>query len=129
MPPENGAPGVPGRTHYCLRWKHPLTSEVMITGSLEGDYVGTRTDAPYGETITLANINQYLIHLPSYALANLRLGVGGSAWSASLFVNNLTNKETLLDPQPQIDLQMNAFVRYLVNQPITAGLDVTYKFH
>jgi len=113
-----------------LRWKHPLTSEVSLTGSLEGNYVGTRTDQPYGETITLTNINQYLVHLPSYALANLRLGVAGSAgWSASLFVNNLTNKETLLDPQPQIDLQMNAFVRYLENRPRTTGLDVTYKFH
>ena len=43
-------------------------------------------------------------------------------------MNNLTNKEAILDPQPQIDLQMNAFVRYLVNRPITAGLDFTYKF-
>ena len=29
---------------------------------------------------------------------------------------------------PQIDLQLNAFVRYLVNRPITAGLDFTFKF-
>ena len=74
------------------------------------------------------------MHLPSYTLVNLRFGVGGkeaggSAWSATLFVNNLTNKEALLDPQPQIDLQMNAYVRYLVNRPRTTGLDVTYKFH
>lgn len=43
-------------------------------------------------------------------------------------MNNLTNKETVLDPQPQIDIQTNAFVRYLVNRPITAGLDFTFKF-
>jgi iron complex outermembrane recepter protein len=111
-----------------LRWKHPLTDEVSLIGTLEGDYVGTRTDAPYGETITLLNINQYLIHLPSYGLLNLRLGLAGSKWSATAYVDNLTNKITLLDPQPQIDLQMNAYVRYLTNRPITAGLDLAYKF-
>ena len=111
-----------------LRWKHPLTGDLSLVGSLEGDYVGTRTDAPYGETITVLNINQYLIHLPSYFLANLRFGVAGSKWTAMAYVNNITNERTVLDPQPQIDLQMDAFVRYLVNRPITAGLDIGYKF-
>jgi iron complex outermembrane recepter protein len=112
-----------------LRWKHPMTNDLSLVGAAEVDYVGTRTDAPYGETITLLNINQYLIHLPAYALGNLRFGVAGSQWTAMAYVNNITNKRALLDPQPQIDLQMNAYVRYLINQPITAGLDLTYKFH
>jgi iron complex outermembrane receptor protein len=135
FPSGYAVPDIPKFTASAtLRWKQPLENNLSLNGSLEGDYVGTRTDQPYGETITLQNIDQYLVHLPAYTLVNLRLGVGGteasgSAWSASLFVNNLTNKETLLDPQPQIDLQMNAYVRYLVNRPRTAGLDVTYKFH
>jgi len=112
-----------------LRWKHPLTSELSLIGTLEGDYVGTRTDTPYGESITLTDVNQFLIHLPAYAIGNARLGLGGSAWSAYLFVNNFTNTRALLDPQPQIDLQMDAFVRYIVNRPLTAGLDVSYKFN
>ena len=129
-PSGYAVPDIPKLTASAtLRWKQPLTGELALNGSLEGDYVGGRTDAPYGETISLENINTYLVHLPSYALANLRFGVNSSAWSASLFVNNLTNKETLLDPQPQIDLQMNAYVRYLVNRPRTTGLDVSYKFH
>jgi len=106
-----------------------VTDDLALLGTLEEDYVGTRTDAPYGETITLENINQYLVHLPAYALTNLRFGVGGSQWTATLFVNNLTNKQTLLDPQPQIALQMDAYVRYLVNRPLTAGIDLAYKFH
>ena len=56
------------------------------------------------------------------------VGVAGSKWTAMAYVNNITNERTLLDPQPQIDLQMDAFVRYLVNRPITAGLDLTYKY-
>jgi iron complex outermembrane recepter protein len=127
----NGAqvPDIPKFTAAgTLRWKHPLTNSVSLTGALEADYVGTRTDAPYGETITLTNIDQYLVHLPSYALLNVRVGAAGEAWTANLFVNNLTNKEALLDPQPQIDLQMAAFARYLVNRPLTVGLDLAYKF-
>jgi outer membrane receptor protein involved in Fe transport len=130
FPSGYAVPDIPKVTASAtLRWKQPLTSEIALNGTLEGDYVGTRTDQPYGETITLENINQFLVHLPAYGLINLRFGAVGSAWSAFLFVDNLANKETLLDPQPQIDLQMNAYVRYLVNRPRTTGLDVSYKFH
>jgi iron complex outermembrane recepter protein len=130
FPSGYAVPDIPKVTASAtLRWKHPVTDNVALNGSLEGDYVGTRTDQPYGETITLQNINNYLVHLPAYGLVNLRFGAVGSQWSAFLFVNNLANKETVLDPQPQIDLQMNAYVRYLVNRPRTTGLDVSYKFH
>ena len=129
FPSGYAIPDIPDVTASAtLRWKHPLSNELSLIGSLEGDYVGTRTDQPYGETITLLNINTFLVHLPAYGFLNARLGVAGNQWTASLYVDNLTNKETLLDPQPQIDIQTNAFVRYLVNRPITAGLDFTYRF-
>jgi iron complex outermembrane receptor protein len=112
-----------------LRWKHPIANNLSLTAALEADYVGTRTDAPYGETLTLGNINSYLVHLPGYAIANFRVGTAGEAWSANLFVNNFTNKEALLDPEPQIVLQIPAYVRYLVNRPLTVGIDVSYKFN
>jgi iron complex outermembrane recepter protein len=134
FPNGYNVPDIPDVTASAtLRWKHPLTSDLSLVGTLEGDYVGTRTDAPYGEGITIypgssGYINNFLLHLPAYGFLNARLGFMGSQWTASLYVNNLTNKEALLDPQPQIDLQTNAFVRYLVNRPITAGLDFTYKY-
>ena len=129
FPSGYAIPDIPDVTASAtLRWKHPLSNDLSMIGSLEGDYVGTRTDQPYGETLTLLNINNFLVHLPAYGFLNARLGVAGNQWTASLYVNNLTNKETVLDPQPQIDIQTNAFVRYLVNRPITAGLDFTYKF-
>jgi outer membrane receptor protein involved in Fe transport len=112
-----------------LRWKHPISNNLALTAALEADYVGTRTDTPYGETVTLLNSDSVIVHLPSYAIANFRVGMAGEAWSANLFVNNFTNKEALLDPEPQIVLQIPAYVRYLVNRPLTAGVDVSYKFH
>ena len=129
FPDGAAVPDIPKVTAAgTLRWKHPIANGLTLTGALEADYVGTRTDTPYGETITLENIDQYLVHLPAYALANLRAGVTGDAWTANLYVNNLTNKSTLLDPEPQIVLQIPAYVRYLENRPITVGLDLSYRF-
>jgi len=122
-------PDIPDFTASAtLRWKHPLNDKLAVLGLLEGNYIGSRTDAPYGESITLLNVDQFLIHLPAYGFLNARLGLAGDQWTASLYVNNLTNKEAILDPQPQIVLQMDAFVRYLVDRPLTAGLDFTFRF-
>jgi iron complex outermembrane recepter protein len=111
-----------------LRNVEPLTGGLELNSSLSYNYIGERTNAPYGETITLFNMNQLLVHLPAYGLLNLRTGVKSDDWTFSLFANNLTNKETLLDTQPQINLQTVAFTRYIVNQPRTIGLDVSYSF-
>ncbi len=128
-PDGYNVPDIPDFTASAtLRWKHPLNDNLSVIGTLEGDYVGSRTDAPYGESLSLLNINTYLLHLPAYGFLNARLGLAGDQWTAALYVNNLTNKEAILDPQPQIVLQMDAYVRYLVSRPITAGLDFTYKF-
>jgi iron complex outermembrane recepter protein len=112
-----------------LRYEHEMNDGLSVFGSLEWDYVGSRLNAPYGETVTLWNYNSLLVHLPAYNLANLRLGLNGERWTATLFVDNLTDKEVLLDPQPQIDLQMAAVTRYTVNRPRTVGLDISYRFH
>jgi hypothetical protein len=87
-------------------------------------------------TATVLNINQVLVHMPAYNLVNLRFGVGGEgnaggnySWTAALFVKNLTNKQVLLDPQPNQGVQTAAFARYTITQPVTAGLDVTLRFH
>jgi iron complex outermembrane receptor protein len=111
-----------------LRNVQPLTGQFQLTSSLSYNYIGERTNAPYGETITLFNMNELLVHLPAYGLMNLRAGVKSDDWSFNLFANNLLNKEALLDTQPQINLQTAAFTRYIVNQPRTFGLDVNYSF-
>ncbi len=111
-----------------LHNEQPLSGGLQLISSLSYNYIGERTNAPYGETITLNNMNQLLVHLPSYGLANLRVGIKSDSWTATLFANNLLNKETLLDTQPQINLQSAAFTRYIVNQPRTLGLDLSYKF-
>ena len=117
-----------------LGWTHYLGHSRSLFGSFEDDYTGSRTDLPFGVTATLQNMNQLLVHLPAYSIAALRFGIKGERdhgdhWSAALFVNNLTNNIVLLDPQPQLSLQDSAYSRYVVSQPLTAGIDVSYAFH
>jgi len=117
-----------------LQWKHTLTNGLSMYSSLEENYVGTRISEPVGVTATVLNINQVLIHLPAYNIVNFRFGMSGEAnagatWTAALFVNNLFNNQVLLDPQPNQGVQTAAFQRYTINQPLTAGIDLTYRFH
>ena len=117
-----------------LHWTHYLGNDLTAFSLLEEDYTGARTDLPYGVTATLQNMDQVLVHMPAYNIANFRFGFrgidhDGNRWSAALFVDNFTNNIVLLDPQPQITLQTSAFTRYIVSQPLTAGIDVSYQFH
>lgn len=119
-----------------LQWKHDLTSSLSMFGSLEDNYVGTRISEPVGVTATVLNINDVLVHMPSYNILNLRFGFSGEGnaggtwkWMAAVFVNNVTNTQALLDPQPNQGVQTQAFARYSVTQPLTAGIDVTLRFH
>jgi hypothetical protein len=113
-----------------LTYKHPVTSDMSIVGVLDNYYVGNRIDIPYGLGLSIYHdtTQDAIVHLASYDLTNLRVGVEKSKWNASLFVNNVLNKRVLLDPQPQIDIALSSYQRYTVNQPLTAGVDLNYKF-
>jgi outer membrane receptor protein involved in Fe transport len=116
-----------------LHWKHDLQNNLSLFGLLEENHVGTRTDEPVGLTATVQNINQILVHMPAYSIVNLRFGLSGERgtgdkWTAALFVKNLTNNQVLLDPQPQAVIQTSAFTRYTIEQPLTVGIDLTYRF-
>jgi hypothetical protein len=105
-----------------------LSDNMSFFGNVTYSYVGSRYDLPYGVTVYLNNIGQTQLNLPSYGILNLRVGVRADKWSAALFVDNAANDQVLLDPLPQINLAIPQFTRYIVNQPVTYGLDVTYNF-
>lgn len=134
-PEGSSVPDTPKLTASgVLSWQHELSDNLAFFGSFETDYVGDRSEVPLVVTATLQNINQVLMTLPAYSLANLRFGLkglgnSGDAWTASLFVNNLTNNAVLLDPQPQEALQTQAYTRFTMTQPLTAGIAVSYNFH
>jgi iron complex outermembrane receptor protein len=110
----------------ALSYSKRFAGSCTFTARLESSYTGARYSIsfpnPYEFTGTY-------IQLASYDLINLRAGVKfGETWSATLFVNNATNKRAELESmftenEPQPD-----FTRIVTNQPLTAGIDLTYRY-
>ena len=99
-----------------LNYRHGIVEGLAFIGRIENNYVGSRID-----TTAQANF------LPSYDLTNIRAGVEGSNWTAVLFVNNVTNKLALLTNSPAINVNVSTFNRTAVEQPLTFGIDLTYR--
>jgi iron complex outermembrane receptor protein len=110
----------------ALNYFKPLGSGYTFTARLENSYTGPRYSIffsnPYEFTGTYRQ-------MPAYDLVNIRAGVKfRDTWSATLFVNNLTNRHAQLESmftenEPQPD-----FTRIETNQPLTGGVDLTYRF-
>jgi iron complex outermembrane receptor protein len=110
----------------ALSYSKPLGGAYTFTARVENSYTGPRYSIffsnPYEFTGTYRQ-------LPGYDLINARAGLKfHDIWSATLFVNNLTNKHAQLESmftenEPQPD-----FTRIETNQPLTAGVDLTYRF-
>ena len=129
IPAGYAVPDTPKLTgSVSVNYHQELTDNMSFFGNATYSYVGSRYDLPYGVTVFLNNIGQTAINLQSYGILNLRAGIREANWSLALFVDNATNKQTILDPLPQINLAIPQFTRYIVNQPVTYGMDVSYNF-
>jgi outer membrane receptor protein involved in Fe transport len=96
-----------------------LFNDYKLTGRLSANYTGVTYDEAY----------YFAIPLPSYTIANARLGLSTDKWSASLFVNNLTNRVAELTANnTSFQFNIPALVRYTTNQPRTFGTQINYKF-
>jgi iron complex outermembrane receptor protein len=100
-----------------LAYRYPINDALAIVSRVENNYVGSRID-------TTAQAN----YLPPYDLTNLRAGLAGDRWSASLFVNNVTNRLALLTNASAINVNVPTFNRTAMEQPLTFGLDLSYRF-
>jgi iron complex outermembrane recepter protein len=109
-----------------LSYSRQLTDKYTLTSRLENAYVSQRYSLafPYGYSL-----NGTYIPLPAYDLTNIRAGVQSrDGWGAALFVNNAFNKHAQLESLFQEDLPSAAFNRIVTNQPLTAGVDLSYRF-
>ena len=100
-----------------LSYKHGITDALHFIGRVDNMYVGSRID-------TTAQAN----YLPSYDLTNIRAGVENDHWTAVLFVDNVANKVAKLQTNsPAINVSIAPFNRTAVAQPLTFGIDVSYR--
>ena len=125
--PKGKLPDVaPVTFDLSLSYMKPITDKYALTALIENSYVGQRSSIafPIGYTT-----NSAYVPLPAYDLTNIRAGVtSDDGWSASLFVNNLFNKHAQLEYLWQETLPAASFNRTVTNQPLTAGVDLSWKF-
>ena len=103
-----------------------MSPKYSFTGRLESSYTGARYSLAFPVGY---NINGRYNQLPGYGLTNVRAGIlSGDGWSATLFVNNALNRHAQLENLFQLLEATTSFNRVVTNQPLTAGIDLTYRF-
>jgi iron complex outermembrane recepter protein len=100
-----------------LAYRTPITPKLNFVARVDYSYVGSRIDVT-------AQPN----YLPSYDLANVRFGVDGGNWNTMLFVNNVGDKTAQYSNTPAINVNVATFNRTAVSQPLTFGIDMSYRW-
>ena len=127
IPPLNILPEVAPETGTAiLNYNKPLNDSLTFTAQVENSYTGRR----YSLAFPFPN-NAYGQYVPmaAYDLTNIRVGLKTrDAWSATLFIDNVFNKHAELESLYTENLASAAFNQIVTNQPLTAGVDLSYKF-
>jgi iron complex outermembrane recepter protein len=110
----------------ALSYTRALGSAYTLTARLEATYTCPRYSISFPDPYEFTGT---YIQLPSYTLANIRIGVEfRDKWSATAFVNNVTNKHAQLESMFTENEPQPSFTRIETNQPLTAGIDLSYRF-
>jgi iron complex outermembrane recepter protein len=102
-----------------LSYATTVMSDYKLSARIADSFVGPSYDVAY----------YFGYKLPSYNLANARVGLAHGDWSTDLFVDNLTNKVALMTANnTSFQFNIPQVVRYTTNQPRTVGVQANYKF-
>jgi len=103
----------------ALIYTQPVFNDYTLNARITDNFTGHAYDQAY----------QFGIGLPSYNLASARLGLSGDKWTATVFVDNLTNKlAEMTSNNTQFQFNIPQLTRFSTNQPRTFGTEVNYKF-
>jgi outer membrane receptor protein involved in Fe transport len=100
-----------------LVYSRPINDRWTATWRAEYSFMASRVDATYATN-----------DLPAYSLVNLRMSVSDTKWTAALFVNNLLNTRAYLSDSTSLSLNLPTFNRVSTNQPLTAGMSLSYHY-
>jgi outer membrane receptor protein involved in Fe transport len=125
--PVNKLPEVaPESGTAVLNYTRALNDDYTFTAKVENTYTGRRYSLAFPEPYT-----PYGAYVPmaAYDLTSLRAGIKyRDTWTATLFVDNVFDKHAQLESLYPENLGSAAFNRVITNQPLTGGVDVSYKF-
>jgi iron complex outermembrane recepter protein len=110
----------------AFNYSRPLGESFTFTARLDSSYTGPRYSIFFSDPYEFTGTYR---QLPGYDLVNVRAGVKlRDKWSATVFVNNLTNKHAQLESMFTENEPQPSFTRIETNQPLTGGVDLTYRF-
>jgi outer membrane receptor protein involved in Fe transport len=67
--------------------------------------------------------------MPAYNLVNIRAGVKfRDSWTATVFADNVFNVHAALEGMFTENLPTTPYTRIETNQPLTAGIDLSYRY-
>jgi outer membrane receptor protein involved in Fe transport len=102
-----------------LIYTSTLWDKYRFTARLTDNYVGPVVDESFFP----------IINLVPYDLVNLRVSLAADKWTATLFIDNLTNRHAEITANnTSFQFNIPALVRIATNQPLTAGLNLAYRF-
>ena len=109
-----------------LSYIKAIGSAYTWTARLESSYTGPRYSIFFSDPFEFTGTYR---QLPGYALLNIRTGIKlRDKWSATVFVNNITNKHVQLESMFTENEPQPSLTRIETNQPLTGGVDLTYRF-
>jgi outer membrane receptor protein involved in Fe transport len=100
-----------------LAYRRPLRDALALIARATNSYYGSVQDITFTRNT-----------LPSYDLVGARAGVQSDRWTATLFVDNLTNKQAYLSDTGALSANISILNRVATNQPRTYGLDLSVTF-
>jgi iron complex outermembrane receptor protein len=128
--PSNVLPDVaPVNGNVTLSYSKTFLKKYNFKAEAETVYVGPRYSLSFLYYPNYVESGEYS-QLPGYELTNFRVGIESQQndWSASLFVNNAFNQHASLEYLYSETQPSAAFNRVVSNQPLTGGIDVSYRF-
>jgi iron complex outermembrane recepter protein len=109
-----------------LSYSKPLNDTYKFMAKVENSYTGSRYSLAF--PVPDNAIGAYE-KLAGYDLTNIRVAIlSTQGWSASLFANNVFDKHAQLENLYTENLASAAFNEVVTNQPLTVGVDLTYRF-
>jgi outer membrane receptor protein involved in Fe transport len=109
-------PNVPRWTASgSAQYTFSVTSLINAYARADVQYVDSRLNDLAGKTYGL-------VREPAYEFENVRTGLLFNAWDVALFVNNLANKQAILDTT------FSSYTYQSISTPRTIGVNCSYKF-
>ncbi len=106
-----------------------VASNVEYERPLTADWSGfTRLDYNHVSGSYTTNTQAAPLYRPAYNIADIRLGGRNERYELALFVKNITNEHANLADAVQIGAEIPGQPHYVVNQPLTAGVEARIKF-